>query len=151
MGTLDAAPSMRVMKMALNVPCTLHVFETVFRPYWCMSCSATSNAYYFLLHIFDPSLKYFLIVCRCLWLLLVIWSWTLSLAVQRRTNGPGSGDTVWHPGLLWLLIKGHRYLACSLMRYCRNIFKWFMEHMKVFHLKRYTEPEVFYANCDRSN
>lgn len=30
-------------------------------------------------------------------------------------------------------------------------FKWVMDRRKVFHLKRYTEFEVFYANCDRSN
>lgn len=121
MSTLDAALSMTVVKMAFNVPCTLHIFETVFRLYWSMSCSATSYVYYFLLHAFDIPLKCFLIVYRCSWLLLVIWSWTLCLAVQRHTNGLGSGDTVWHPGLLWLLIKGHHYLAFSLMRYCRNI------------------------------
>lgn len=33
----------------------------------------------------------------------------------------------------------------------QEYFKWFMEHMKLFHLKRYTEFQVFYANCGRSN
>lgn len=33
----------------------------------------------------------------------------------------------------------------------QEYFKWFMEHMKVFNLKRYTEFQVFYANCGRSN
>lgn len=33
----------------------------------------------------------------------------------------------------------------------QEYFKWFMEYMKLFHLKRYTEFQVFYANCGRSN
>lgn len=115
--TLHVPPSMRLMKMAhSDFPCS-----------W--DCSGPTglcavHLYQihtgFIVYFSYLSKMFFLVVWRCLWLLLVIWSWTVSLAVQRHTNGPGSGDTAWHPGLLWLLIKGHPYLAFSLMRYCRN-------------------------------
>lgn len=33
----------------------------------------------------------------------------------------------------------------------QEYFKWLMEHVKVSHVKRYSEFELFCANRDRSN
>lgn len=131
--TLDVTPSMRVMKMAFRDLKSLRLF----RPCWPMSCSSLSNAYWFLLHIFDTSLKCFFFDCLKVLVALACdleldtlpccaethkWAWfrrycmasRVAVALDKRTPLP------------------RLFLDEVLQEY----FTWLMEHVKVSHVKK---------------